>query len=311
MVISGNTLCIFVTSDRPDVYVNTIGHCIDHYRVDRILFLSVVRDRGRREITMDFLKTVRDRVKSQLDALSEGQYLCRDEKDRKWRKKNIQLDSGDRRRYSRMAECRIDTELIFYDGLETRLADLAAGACIFDVTAVLKQFLIDIYGILSSRGAREIRVFELKGAERSFDEKELIHNLSLDDGGYEYVNLTDSRYTASLTTLTKEAVQELGVQMETIASRAATRLAVWWMLVLALVSSASTVLVFAVIRQVGWDRIEPFTLVMVPLQYAAACILVSIGKEQIPFRPRALFRAFQRREHNRLLNLVPRSSLHE
>src|SRR5262249_14875922 len=57
------------------------------------------------------------------------------------------------------------------------LNELDASRGVFDVTTVLKSYLVDIYTILRFRNITSIRSFELFD-KRTFDEKELIHNLT-------------------------------------------------------------------------------------------------------------------------------------
>ena len=80
-------LYIFVTSDVPDVYINTIGYCVEHYDIAHIVLLGIVNDRGQRAGTESYLKEVKGRVLSQLSLLQEGKFLYKEQNTRQWKKK--------------------------------------------------------------------------------------------------------------------------------------------------------------------------------------------------------------------------------
>ncbi|MCW5205070.1 hypothetical protein VU02_04005, partial [Desulfobulbus sp. N2] len=60
------TLYIFVTSDTPDLYINIIGYCIEHYPIKKIVFLRVLEDRGQKKSVEESLKRIKESVSQQL-----------------------------------------------------------------------------------------------------------------------------------------------------------------------------------------------------------------------------------------------------
>src|SRR5215475_11025439 len=97
------SLYIFVTSDTPDLYINIIGYCIEHYKIAKVVFLGIVEDRGQRERVKDSLTTIKKRVVQQLSLIQQGQYLYRDQKTDQWQQKPLEIESYDKLRYSKIA----------------------------------------------------------------------------------------------------------------------------------------------------------------------------------------------------------------
>ena len=99
---------------------------------------------------------------------------------------------------TKISEQEIEPHTVVYSRLEDEITSFLNSNgynCIFDVSAILKGYLVDLYALLLSKNVEDIYAFELKLRGRTYDENELIHNLSLDRGDYEFVNLTKSNYT--------------------------------------------------------------------------------------------------------------------
>jgi len=103
-------LYIFVTSDSPDVYINTIGYCIEHHDISRVIFLGIVKDKGQRIGTEKYLKEVKDRVLKQLSLLQEGKYLYKDQETKQWKEKSVDIQPHDRTRYAKIVTSNLSVE---------------------------------------------------------------------------------------------------------------------------------------------------------------------------------------------------------
>lgn len=287
-------LYIFVTSDTPDLYINIIGYCIEHYKIIKVVFLGIVEDRGQREKTKNSLTTIKERVVKQLSLIQQGQYLYLDQKTRQWQQKPLEIENYDRLRYSKIAEQNIDVHVIIYETLEEELSGfLASNSCIFDTSGVLKTFLIDVYTLLLTRNIDDIYVFELRLPRRTYDEQELIHNLSFDRRDYEYVNITKSRYTAGTIIKTKSQedtdkfkINSVNNLVEAIAERfARNALIVYALLVLAIFVWAT---IFVI--QGNWNELEPWTfLLLALLPYLVNIIALIFFKKEPSLRPNLLY----------------------
>ncbi len=287
-------LYIFVTSDTPDLYINIIGYCVEHYKIIKVVFLGIVEDRGQRERIKNSLTTIKERVVQQLSLIQQGQYLYLDQKTRQWQQKPLEIENYDKLRYSKIAEQDIDVHVIIYETLDDELSGfLESSSCIFDTSGVLKTFLIDIYTLLLTKNIDDIYVFELRLPRRTYDEQELIHNLSFDRRDYEYVNITKSRYTTG--TIIKTKIQEdtdkfkinsVNNLVEAIAERfARNALIVYALLVLALFVWAT---IFVI--QGNWNELEPWTfLLLALLPYLINIIALIFFKKEPSLRPNLLY----------------------
>lgn len=288
------TLYVFVTSDTPDLYINTIGYCLDHYDIKKVIFLGIVEDRGQRERVKSSLVTIKERVTQQLKLLQEGEYLYREQSTGQWKTKNIEIENYNKRRYARIAEQTIDAQVITYDILDTTLAGfISNNDAVFDLSGVLKTFLIDVYTLLLVNGINNVFVFELKLPKRTFDERELIHNLSLDRRDYEYVNVAKSRYTNG--TLIKSRQEETSDKAEIISSselleNLADRFAKSILLLYGVLVIGVIVWSYVFISQEKWDQLEPVAFVLLTLlPYLISIVVAVFGKRNFSLNPILLY----------------------
>ncbi|MGH9876965.1 MAG: hypothetical protein ACRD5H_04950 [Nitrososphaerales archaeon] len=201
---------------------------------------------------------------------------------------NVQYDKG---RYARIAVISKEPRVVVYANLERDIEDIVRksdGKCIFDVSGLLKGYLIDVCTLLLSRKIEEIYAFELKLKNRSYDETELIHNLDAED--YSFTNLAKSNYTSGRVVVTKKqeelVKQQQGViekLIEMIATSYATHRITYWTLFL------STIAVSAVIyiTWADWDKIEKWTFIVfgLPFPYIVALIIQIMFKRQFSLKP--------------------------
>lgn len=200
-------LYLFVTSDRPDQYLNPILHCLqqENPSTSKIVFVHVKdRPRSGREMNVS-AKLARDNVQALLSCLAdEGKYKYFAE----GQKGKGEIDLKDKYPPEKVASIKekyasaknrnvnwLDTE-IDYSKLKDELAKIhkAEPNSIFDVSAWSKTYLGDIFAIGVIEGIDNIYTFKLASRE-NFEEpwKSLFHELKLgsfDDDGYEYFPLT-------------------------------------------------------------------------------------------------------------------------
>ena len=195
-------LYLFVTSDRPDQYLNPILHCLQHKNLSKIVFLSVENRPG--SDTSSSARQVRENVESLLSSLAyKGKYKYFTGS---MRSKEIDLQityspdklASIKEKYA-SAKARkvpwIEIEIDYFK-LREELARIhkTEPDSVFDVSAVSKSYLGDLFAIGVVEGIDNIYTFNLNRSA-NFDEpwKSLFHELEFrnpGNKGYNYVNLT-------------------------------------------------------------------------------------------------------------------------
>lgn len=196
-------LYLFVTSDRPDQYLNPILHCLQREKdLNKIVFLSI--ENGPEGNMSSPARFVRENVESFLSSLAyEGKYKYFME-DKKVKETDLQTKYSPeelatlKEKYASLKSRRVawtDNE-IDYEKLKEELAGIhkAEPDSIFDVSAVHKSYLGDIFAIGLVEGIHNICTFKLNKKENFAEPwKSLFHELEFKkpgDKGYDYVNLT-------------------------------------------------------------------------------------------------------------------------
>jgi hypothetical protein len=300
---------IFVTSDRPDVYINTIGYCIEHYSLRQITLLGIVEDRGQKAKNLQYLATIRDRIQQQLSLLQEDRYLYKDQDDGKWKIKGIDIEPYHRSRYARISEHKIELHTIFYDSLDTEISNLlrvSDGKCLFDVSAILKRYLVDVYTLLLRKGVHDIYTFELQLQHRTYDERELIHNLSLDTKDYDYVQLSKSPYTRG--TVIKTEKQERNAEskakhLDRAVDIAATHYANSVLAIYLLIVIAAFIGITVFIIRGDWNQLEPWTFILfgIPLlSYIISLGVQIVLQRQFSLKPQNIHNWLKKYELGKL-----------
>jgi hypothetical protein len=259
--------------------------------------LGVVKDRGQHLKSEQTLESVKDRIKEQLECLQDSEYLYFDPKDKKWCRRSIVLEKSDQRRYLEIASKKIDFKSIIYDDLDHVLGDLVQEDSICDVSGILKEYLIDVYIILSRRKVENIKVFELRLPRRLYDERELIHNLSLDRGDYLYVSMTKSPYSRDIIVKyeSQERVDRLQVlKVDKLVDIVASRFAQF---ILILYGVLALILFYFTVRSVmqgGWDKLEPWTFLLFAFfPYIISLAALIIFKKEFSLKPIYLYRVLK------------------
>ncbi|PLZ95723.1 hypothetical protein CI594_14425, partial [Fischerella thermalis CCMEE 5196] len=199
-------LYIFVTSDVPDPYINVIAHCSANYSyLNQVTLVGITEDRGKIGSEADKLNRLKQNISNQLDSLSKGKYLT--QKAKTWETLDIQIEPVERQRYIELKNIILETSVVDYQNLEQKISiwlnSTDSFEYIFDVTAVAKSYLVDVYTILRFKNICTIYSFELF-KERDYDERDLIHNLTYRKT-YAFTCLAESTYTRDRIVVSDEA----------------------------------------------------------------------------------------------------------
>jgi len=221
---------------------------------------------------------------------------------------DIQMESAELQRYSTLKDIKLDLQVIVYYDLEQKISKIinAADSCayIFDVTAVLKSYLIDIYTLLRFKNISTIYSLELFNSVRTYDHRELIHNLTYKKT-YDYTCLSESNYTKNTIivgeTLTVseskfnqlmsafQLLEQSRNHLEDTTANGFARLGVLFYFMMGFPILGWVV--WSIITQPdGWSRIEPFTYIISAGWFLLNYLLQSIFTGKFPsFNPRDLF----------------------
>jgi hypothetical protein len=186
------TLYILATSERPDTYINTMIHVMRSYHDVSSMKLVTVSGPDSKDAEQNAL-TIMNNVKLQLDALCEGQYM-RDIGDPTSTQPVGASAQQFYLNYYPDIKKMLGTQAISFARLGSELAELVGdGQCVFDVSALGKDLLADVFAVFLASGFREIYYFKLlapklprSSSQGQFD---LIHALNPRDD-YRFVNLT-------------------------------------------------------------------------------------------------------------------------
>lgn len=261
--------------------------------------LGIIEDRGQRAKNQEYLAAVRDRIQRQLSSLQEGRYLYKDQNDKQWKTREIAIEPYQRSRYSRIYEHTIGIRTLLYDSLSAQISDLlrvSGNKCLFDVSAILKTYLLDVYTLLLQKGIRDVYTFELRLRYRTYDERELIHNLSLDTRDYSYVQLSQSLHTQGTVVKTKdqEIIAETASRnFDRAMNAAATYFANCVLTVYLLIVVAAFIGVASFVIRGNWNQIEPWTFILVGiplLSYILNLVVQIIFNKQFSLKPQNIYR---------------------
>jgi hypothetical protein len=188
-------LYIFVTTDRPDQYLNSIVHCIEK-GAQSIVFVQV-EDSRTEQVQLNLLRT---NVYSLFQSLSTGSYKYYTGT---FKDKIVQLDleynlddlAKIKAKYGFCLTDGIDwkVERVQYLNLRRYISSLAKRkGVVLDVTSVSKVYIGDIFACSLLENIDKLYTFELLG-KPDFDKpwKTLIHEL-LEGKAYRYTNLVET-----------------------------------------------------------------------------------------------------------------------
>lgn len=198
-----DTLYIFVTSERPDQYLNPIVYSIIKEGVNRIIFVQI-ENSGTQQYQLNLLrKNVIDLIQN----LSEGLYKYYTD-DNNLKGRVVCLDSCyTAQEFTQLKALYIPclTDNIIWDIKRIKYLDLkkymgqenkkTKGRLLFDITSVSKEYIGDIIACCLLENISDLRHFKLSD-KPNYNEpwKSLIHELQEGNknGGYEYLNIIET-----------------------------------------------------------------------------------------------------------------------
>lgn len=253
-------LYIFVTSNAPDVYINVIRHCMEHYSLQKTInFVGMYEDRDKEGNVKKYLKNVIQKVEQQISNLSQGKYSNRRDTI------EIEIEDYQKVKYSNVAaNYEFSPKPILYEELETELKKAITEDCIFDVSGFQKDYLVDVYTILHLLENTNVHYFKIKTLkERTFDDKELIHNLHL-KYDYEFENISESIYTQSTVVKSKEEIEQIIAnksEVDLIIDKFGSTFArIWVGIIRAILIICLLIGLWMLYKKRGdWDTLEPLT----------------------------------------------------
>lgn len=294
--MESRVLYIFVTSGDPDVYINIIGYCIEHYKIANVVFLGIIKDKGQKAGVEKNLNELKERISKQLELLQDGRYLFKEQDTKQWTEKNIDIESHEKLRYARIASERKESMTIVYSELEDKISEfIRSNDCIFDVSGVRKNYLVDLYVLLLSKKIENIYAFELKLKGRTHDENELIHKLTLDSGDYEYINLSESNYTKGKVIKSKREEEKLQGKVsnfDKVLQMAASDFATTILSIYAFVVISSLAGLVAFVAHSDWGNIEPWAFIIFGTPffgYILSLLIQLILKRELSLKPMSIF----------------------
>lgn len=171
-------LVIFATSQRPDAYVNAVTYGVQHLNVEslRVAVIAEVDD-ARGDVirrASDILSSIMTRLEelaakglggSRLEPNVYGQTLSH---------------------LREVASMGLEREVLHEQLSALRKHD----RCIFDVTALRKDLLVDVTSLALADGFSDVFTFELR-KQPTFDDRDLLHRLQVGTD-YVYRNLSES-----------------------------------------------------------------------------------------------------------------------
>lgn len=302
-------LYIFAASPRPDVYINVISHCIYEYKPVKIVFIDFEKDRGRWMNSQKELGEIQERVIEQFSALKNGEYVQQVQGKRNdWETIDIDITINDRNRYGDIQEraslISFDTKLLYYYDAEVELSkiidkDRKEGyRPIFDISAALKEHLIEVYMILLSRKVQDIFSFQLL-LDPSHGKDDLIHKLKFEHT-YRYVPVAKTNFTSDKKVLTKrdEKARDstLYFQDQLAESFAVYCMTLVWII---FILPASGLVAWHALR--SWDTFEKWTVIIpVVFFYAINFIIQAIFGRNLSFSPQNARKTLKSWKLNRL-----------
>jgi hypothetical protein len=266
-----------------------------YYEIREVVLLDIIMQPQDEEESKETLEIVKSNIQEQLNLLQAEKYgNYRGEN--KTEERNISIKDPGKRLYMRIANQRIDTKVILHEELGIEIDKiLSKGESLFDGTAALKRHLVDIFVLLQTRKVNELMVFELTLPERTYDEKELFHNLKIEKS-YKYINIFDDTHTRDFVVGQKEQTRNYRLQENIcrLIDEYASNLARFWLLIYLSFVTAGFVLVLYIVLNDGWGQLEPWTfLLFVPLPYVLNTILVTLIGKGFSMKPLDLYNAIK------------------
>ncbi len=203
---NSSVLYIFVKSERPDAYLNPILYCLEHESINKVMFLSIQADDvGSQKSKNNLARTLQLNVSSFLQYLAEdGEYKCFEDFDTykvgdKVPLQDFYPNEIDKIKtfYKKFVNniTTWENKPIKYKNLKDEMRELYSNnlKVIFDITAIDKKYIGDIYAISTLIGIEDIYTFALNIKPNFIQPWTMLYDkLDLSKGEYEYKNVVDT-----------------------------------------------------------------------------------------------------------------------
>lgn len=182
-------LYIFVTSARPDPYVNIIAHAVRSFHVKKIHFVGIIKHDYKNEQGEMTARAVSAATFAMLESLASGKYPQKDQDEPiEAEQAGIYKDC-----IARLDAVQVSSLEIHWNDLAGKLIDFAKNdAAVFDVTALRNSLLVDVVALLLSQGSSQLWTFDAI-RRFTFDSRDLIHAMN-ENVDYMYRCLSDSKH---------------------------------------------------------------------------------------------------------------------
>lgn len=207
----GETLYLFVTSERPDQYLNSMAHCLLYRSIRKVVFVHIKglgnADEGENSLAERSISDIVLRnVQILLDSLAtacEYRYFTGSEAGQRVSLGSIyppEQVTSIKQFYKRCLDVEADWDLgkIDYPNLRKELARIRKDepSSILDITSIKKHYLGDILAVSIVENIHQLYTFD-PTTKPDFDHPwtMLIHDLQPDDAvirQYQYVNIVDT-----------------------------------------------------------------------------------------------------------------------
>ncbi len=298
-------LYIFTTSGIPDPYINVIAHCVAYEKhLNQIILIGIYEDRNKIGSTNTRLNELKEDIKKQQTNLSQKKYLT--VYDKKPELIDIDLEPEHIEMYSKLKDINLDIQVIDYENMEGDISKILNSvdsfSYVFDVTALLKSHLVDLYNILRFKNISSIYSFELSN-KPTHSQQDLIHNLTYKKT-YKYTCLSESQYTkdkiivSGISTISDEskynklmsAFQIIEKNRNNLEEKIANSFASQWLFIYFLIGISIITWVCWSIAQDGWNKINSLSFTIILIWYLLNYFFQSIFTDNSPsFDPRELF----------------------
>lgn len=303
-----NLFC-FIESLNPDIYINLLQHCKEHYgKINQIIFIKIFeKDKGKRGDNEDQANTIKEGIIERLKLLAEGLYWDKATK----QNISIKISNSYKDKYRNLIKIvnSIEIETCFYEELENELSRLGLFFFdkyfdkVIDVTACRKRHLLDIYSILRQKKIINIYSFEIY-KEQFFNHEDLIDKL-FEKSTYNYVRLSSTPYTKNKILVSEESIEsskklnELQKKLNDIYEEEATKFARAFIFAYIIVAIIIFALIIFALPTMGisslsaYITVAPFITFLIIYLIRGILILILKDKastfDYISFKPNTLF----------------------
>lgn len=175
-------LYIFVSSDRPDPYINVLAHVLSKYPDTKVHYVAIREHSYHTEQSDSLLTSITAKIHTRLEKLRDNFAIS-----------NSSWSDIYEQCLDHLNTAGVDHITIPWRDLDKKLGEFAASEkALFDVTSLKKNLLVDVVSLLLSRGCTQVHNFELI-KQPTFGDADLIHQLK-PGVDYVYRNLGESSH---------------------------------------------------------------------------------------------------------------------